>query len=297
VKAGNIGPGAYVVCPVVDCGWKLNTDQEGATGTAHFTSPAQGMDDAIRAASFAKAAEIAALTKAHLTGEHPKIYADLLRTISTLNARLAAKDAGSGLDIRLDADQGNALYRWLEEADLMDTRTGENVLYRETPLAPLQQQLSAWLRRGGGWEAHSKGWEGTTPAPSDHARYQVTQPWPPPDPSVLGHLTDRYRSQVVGGGEQLGRVQVGTPHPDSGVNLGLRRARPESHDDAGSPGALPTVSADQSETGEPTGCGHHVGYHGDDRCQHPECRCTRGRPTITGSYCPRPPAVGATVRP
>lgn len=296
MKIGFIGPGAYVRCPVVDCVWMLNTDQP---LTAQVTG--QTLDDLVKAKTLAQAAEVEELTRGHITGEHPNIVTDLMRTISALNAKLAAKDADSGVDIHLDAEEGHALYRWLEDADLMDTRTGENVLYWETPLAPLQQQLSAWLRRGGGWETHSKGWEGTTPTPSGHARYQVTQPWPPPDPSALGHLTDRYRSQVVGGGEQLGRVHIGTPHPDSGVNLGPRRARPESHDDAGGPGALPTVSADRPETSEPTGCGHHVGYHvgyhGDDHCQHPQCRCARGRMAIVGSYCPRPPTVGATVRP
>lgn len=286
MKIGFIGPGAYVRCPVVDCVWMLNTDQP---LTAQVTG--QTLDDLVKAKILAQAAEVEELTRGHITGEHPNIVTDLMRTISALNAKLAAKDADSGVDIHLDAEEGHALYHWLEDADLMDTRTGENVHYWEVPLAPVQQQLSGWLRRGGGWDPDPVGLGATKPTQEAAPRptYQLQQPWPLPSPGVLGHLTDRHRSQML--------TRVGTPHPDSGINLGRRRARPESHDDAGGPGALPTVSADRPETSEPTGCGHHVGYHGDDRCQHPQCRCARGRPAIVGSYCPRPPTVGATVRP
>jgi hypothetical protein len=237
----------------VDCDWKLNTDQEGTTGTAHFTSPAQSMDDAIRAAGQEKATEVEALTRAHITGDHPNIVTDLMRTISTLNARLAVHDPATGVSIRLDAEQGNKLYRWLEDTDLIDTKTDKPSHYWETPLAPVQQQLSAWLRTGGGED-----WSG------------LQEPLPAPDHHLPGQFSGRFRSPK-NGGQRPGNVDPS-------------RARPESHDNAGGPGALPTVSADRPVTDQPTGCGHHTGYHLPGGCTRSGCRCGISVFDI-GEYC------------
>lgn len=138
MKAGFTGLGAYIVCPVFDCDWKIRDEVVSRPPYALFVKSNDTLDEAINRAILDRAAELEAAIKAHINGDHPEIVTDLMRTIRHLNNQLAAKDPGTGLDIWLDSDQGNALYRWLEDTDLIDTKTGKPAHYWESPLAPVQ---------------------------------------------------------------------------------------------------------------------------------------------------------------